>query len=72
MPKTCYLSNYVSNNKYTQYAENVLSGQITACQYVKDVCARFLSWFDRTDIEFRAEKADKVINFVQNLEHFTG
>jgi len=36
------------------------------------VCSRYLSWLDRSDIEFRADKADRVINFVQNLEHFTG
>lgn len=29
--KTCYLVNYLNGNKYTQYAEDVLSGKITAC-----------------------------------------
>lgn len=59
-------------SKYTDYVNSVLSDDIVTCQYTKDVCARYLSWFDRSDIEFRADKADKVINFVQNLEHFTG
>lgn len=72
MNKTCYLTNYLNNNKYTQYAEDVLTGKITACQYVKDVCTRYLSWYDRTDIEFRAEKVDRVVKFVEQLEHYAG
>ena len=72
MSKTCYLVNYLNGNKYTEYAENVLSGKFITCQYVKDVCARFLAWLDREDIEFRAEKVDRVVRFVENLEHFTG
>ncbi len=57
---------------YTQYADDVLSGKIIACQYVKDVCTRYLSWLHRTDICFWPDKADRVIDFVQKLEHFQG
>lgn len=50
--------------KYTEYADDVLSGKIISCQYIKDVCSRYLNWLRRTDIEFRADKADRVVNFV--------
>ena len=59
-------------NKYTDYANSVLTGQIITCQYTKDVCQRYLNWLTRTDIEFRSDKADRVINFVEHLEHFQG
>lgn len=60
------------DNKYTDYANSVLTGQIITCQYTKDVCQRYLNWLTRTDIEFRSDKADRVINFVEQLEHFQG
>ena len=59
-------------NKYFKYAEDVTSGRQIACQYVKDVCARYLSWMRRTDICFYPQRADRVIDFVQKLEHFQG
>jgi phage terminase large subunit-like protein len=51
-------------NKYFTYAEDVTSGRQIACQYVKDVCARYLSWMRRTDICFYPQRADRVIDFV--------
>ena len=60
------------DNKYTDYANSVLTGQIITCQYTKDVCQRYLNWLTRTDIYFRSDKADRVINFVEQLEHFQG
>lgn len=60
------------DKKYTDYAEKVLSGEIIACEYIKLACKRYLSWFEREDLEFRGEKADKVISFCQKLKHFTG
>lgn len=59
-------------SKYFGYAEDVLSGKITACQYVRDVCSRYLQWMHRTDICFWPQRADRVINFVEQLEHFQG
>ena len=59
-------------NKYFKYAEDVISGRQIACQYVKDVCSRYLSWMHRTDICFYPQRADRVIDFVQKLEHFQG
>lgn len=59
-------------SKYTQYPYDVLNGRIIACQYVKDVCERFLSWLNRSDIEFRSDKVDHVVKFVEMLQHFQG
>lgn len=59
-------------NKYFKYAEDVTSGRQIACQYVKDVCSRYLSWMHRTDICFYPQRAQKVIDFVEKLEHFQG
>ena len=58
--------------KYKKYAEGVVSGNTVACRYIKLACSRYLSWFDRDDIEFRTDKADYVVNFLQHLEHFQG
>lgn len=58
--------------KYKQYAEDVLSDKIPACEYLKFACRRYLSWFDREDIEFRPEMADKPVNFIQKLKQFQG
>ena len=38
-------------SKYQIYARKVLSGEIPACQYIKQACRRYLSWFERDDIE---------------------
>lgn len=59
-----------SQSKYTQYAEDVLSGKITACNYVKLACKRYLSFFDKYD--FREEKVNRVLNFISKLRHYTG
>lgn len=59
-------------DEYVKYAINVLAGKITACEHIKLACKRYLQFLERTDIEFRPEKADKVINFITKLKHFTG
>lgn len=60
------------NEKYKQYANDVLNGNIIANRYVKLACERFLSWFNREDIEFREDKVARVIRFINLLKHFTG
>lgn len=60
------------DKKYTDYADKVLKGEIMAGEYVKLACSRYLSFFGRKDIVFKPEKADKVINFISKLKHFTG
>lgn len=59
-------------NKYKQYANDVLSGKVVACKYIQLACQRYLSFFSRDDLEFKADKADRVINFISKLKHFTG
>lgn len=60
------------NKKYTEYAEKVINGEIVACEYVKLACSRYLDLLKRKDVYFKPEKADKVINFISKLKHFTG
>lgn len=58
--------------KYKQYAEDILADKIPACRYIKLACHRYLKQFDRTDIEFRTDKADEVVNFLEKLKQFQG
>ena len=60
------------DEKYTEYARNVLNGNIVACEYVKLACQRYLNWMERDDMEFRPEMADKPVNFGKKLKHFAG
>ena len=59
-------------NKYTDYAQRVINGDIVACQYVKLACQRYLDWMDRDDMVFIPEKVERVVNFIGKLRHFTG
>lgn len=56
--------------KYKQYAEDVVSGKVVACKWIKLACKRYLDWFERDEYEFRQDKADKVVNFIEKLRHF--
>ena len=58
--------------KYKSYANDVISGKVTAGKYIQLACKRYLSMFDRDDVVFHSDKADKVINFISKLKHFTG
>ena len=60
------------NPKFKKYAEDVVSGRQVACLYIKQACQRYLDWFNRTDIEFREDKAQRVVSFVELLTHFKG
>lgn len=60
------------DKKYTNYAEKVINGEIVACEYVKLACSRYMNLLKRKDVYFKPEKADKVINFISKLKHFTG
>lgn len=57
-------------DKYKDYAEKVQSGEITACNYIKQATKKYLDNFSKYD--FRADKVDKVVNFISKLKHFTG
>lgn len=56
--------------KYQKYANDVVEGNIIACNYVKQACKRYLSFFEKYD--FRIDKVDRVVNFISKLKHFTG
>ena len=58
--------------KYKEYANDVVSGKEVAGHLLIKACERYLSWFDRTDIEFIPEKADKFVDFCRHLKHFQG
>lgn len=58
--------------KYKQYAEDCITGKQVCCRYIKLAAQRYLSWFDRDDIEFRPDKADHIVNFIERLELFEG
>jgi phage terminase large subunit-like protein len=60
------------DKKYTEYAHNVLNGNILACEYVKLACQRYLNWMERDDMEFIPKMADKPIIFASKLKHFAG
>ncbi|RUP37058.1 MAG: terminase large subunit [Acinetobacter sp.] len=60
------------SNATTLYAQEVLSGKIVACKYVKQACQRHMDDLFREDIFFDAEKADKAITFIERLRHTKG
>lgn len=60
------------DEKYIKYPNDVLSGKIVACNYVKLACQRYLNLLKNNGITFDGSKADKVIKFIRNLKHFTG
>lgn len=60
------------DNKYLSYATKVINGEIVAGKLVTLACKRYLSWFERNDIEFRTDKVDRVVNFIHLLRHCDG
>ena len=60
------------DNKYKQYAQDVIDGKIIAGELIRLACVRYLSWFNRDDIYFDTEKAERPIKFIAKLKHFTG
>ena len=66
------LEKEIKDKKYTQYADDIISGKIPSCKYVKMACERYLSWFEKDDRYFDADAVEKVITFISKLKHFTG
>lgn len=56
--------------KYDDYAGAVLSGEVPAGQHIRNAAKRYQAWRARTDIEFRPEAVERVINFFGILHHF--
>ena len=63
---------YEIDPKFTKYAEGVLSGKIIAGELVRLACKRYLSYFERDDIYFDPDRAEKPIRFISHLRHFEG
>lgn len=57
---------------YNKYAQDVVEGRIVACESIKLACKRYISWFDRDDIEFDYDDVDKKIDLVRKMKHSTG
>ena len=57
---------------YNKYAQDVVEGRIVACESIKLACKRYISWFDRDDIEFDYDDVDKKIGLVRKMKHSKG
>lgn len=63
------------NHPSIKYAEDCLSGEITACKYVKLACERFIFDLENGDkygYYFDKDKADEVIRFYRICPHYKG
>lgn len=56
---------------YIEYANDVLSGKILTCQWVKLACRRFLDDIESGDYYFNEKKYDMIIKFVGVLKHYS-
>lgn len=60
------------DKKWTEYAEDVLSGKVVAGNYIRIAAQRYMSWFARKDIYFNAELMERVDALVSHLKNFEG
>lgn len=60
------------DTSYIEYAEDVVSGKILACEYVVSTCKRFLDDISNPDLEFRSQKVETFIKFASVLKHIKG
>ena len=58
--------------KFLGYPTKVLSGEIIAGELIKLQCRRYLSLFDRDDLYFDPERAERPIKFISHLKHWQG
>lgn len=56
--------------KHQEYAHKILNNEITSCKYIKEACKRYFALFDK--YEYRADRVERVINFINKLKHFKG
>lgn len=57
---------------YERYIEDVRSGKVVACTYIKQAIDRFESLRNRDDIYFDAPCVDLAVEFIGNIKHFLG
>ena len=58
--------------EYKQYAEDCISGKQICGRYIQLAASRYLSLFNNPDYEFRTDKVDKMIKFIENITLFEG
>lgn len=56
--------------RFTQYAEDVISGKIPAGQYIILACKKYMSFFDK--YWFDVDKIEKIERFFLHMKHFEG
>lgn len=66
------MTTYDISKAYNKYADDVLSGKIVACAYVKKACERYKSWFNKDDRYFDYADVDRRIRLVAKMRHFRG
>lgn len=57
---------------YEKYIEDVKSGKIVACTYIKQAVERFERFRERDDIYFDGDCVDEAVDFISNIKHFLG
>lgn len=62
----------VIKTKYYKYVNDVISGKILACQWVKLACQRFLNDLENNKFYFSLPAASHVIEFFTHLKHIKG
>lgn len=67
-----YSNTYGVDDRFVSYPIAVLNGTIKAGELVKLTCQRFLSFFQRDDIYFDPERAERPIKFISKLKHWEG
>lgn len=60
------------DNKFIDYPTKVINGEICAGELIKLQCRRYLSLFERDDIYFDPERAERPIRFISHLKHWQG
>ena len=62
----------IEDKIYIKYAQDIVNGNIAACENIILACKRFLSWFERDDMYFDYADVDQKIRFVAKMKHSTG
>lgn len=57
---------------YYKYAQDVLNGEIVACNWVRLACSRFIQDINDERWEFRTEEVDRAIAFCSLFKHYEG
>lgn len=66
------MTNYDLTKVYNKYAQDVVDGNIVACENIILAAKRYISWFNRDDIYFDYDDVDRKIRFVNRLKHWEG